>query len=226
MTVISIDDADSGSARMRLVRAADAEIADRGIEAIQMEAIAKRAGMSRATAFRQLGSISEAVILVALLRAERHIAVAQRLMDAKTGVFEKIEASFVYCVRELPKDPAIAALMARRLESKHDPRAHGAAMGSIGLILEDGQRAGEVRGDLPLDEMVGFIVEQLLVAAEETDRTESAVRKRIRHFVVPALEARSGQSGELLSSTREVERAISVAVDALQTLAGQLRKPN
>lgn len=87
---------------------------ERGIDAIQMEAIAKRAGVSRATAFRQLGSLSEAVMQVALLRAERHMEVVRRLMEAKTGAFEKLEAALVYNVRELPKDPAITALMARR----------------------------------------------------------------------------------------------------------------
>ncbi|MGX9787828.1 TetR/AcrR family transcriptional regulator [Mycobacterium sp. MMS18-G62] len=223
MTVINIDDASNGSARTRLIHAADAEIADRGIDEIQMEAIAKRAGVSRATAFRQLGSISEAITLVALLRAERHIVAARRLTDGKTGAFEKIEASFLYSVRELPKDPAIAALMARRSQSIHDPGTHRHAMMSVGPILEEGQRNGEVRTDLPLDEMVDVVVEQLYLAAEEIDRSEEAIRKRVRHFIVPALEARGDGSGELLSRTREVENAISVAVEALQNLAAQLR---
>jgi AcrR family transcriptional regulator len=115
VTVISIDDGSSNeSAKAKLLRAADAEIAERGINAIQMEAVAKRAGVSRATAFRQLGSLSEAVVQVALLRAERHIEIVRRLMEAKTGAFEKLEAALVYNARELPKDPAIAAQMSRR----------------------------------------------------------------------------------------------------------------
>ena len=224
MTVISIDDDSNDSAKARLVRAADAEIAERGINAIQMEAIAKRAGVSRATAFRQLGSLSEAVVQVALLRAVRHIHVVRRLMEARTGAFEKVEAALIYNARELPKDPAIVALMAQRSESVHDPRVHAAAMLSAGAILDEGQRNGEVRTDLDVDEMVDFLVEQTYLAAGETDRSEDSVRKRVRNFIVPALEARDGHGGEFLSGTREVESAISAAVNALQNLAGQLNR--
>ena len=222
MTVSSIDDASNGSAKARLLRAADAEIAERGISAIQMEAIAKRAGVSRATAFRQLGSLSEAVMQVALLRAERHIENSRPLLEAKTGAFDRIEVGAIYNVRELPKDPAIVALMAQRSASVRDPRVHAAAVQSIGWVLEQGQRNGEIRTDLPIDELVHFIVEQTFLAVEDVDRSERAVRKRVRHFIVPALEAREGRGGGFLSRTREVESAISAAVEALQNLSRQM----
>ena len=79
----------------------------------------------------------------------------------------------------------------------------------MGPVLQEGQRNGEVRTDLELDELVDFLVEQTYLAAEDVDRSEEAVRKRFRHFVVPALEARDGDGGELISRTREVENAIS-----------------
>ncbi|OBK63262.1 TetR family transcriptional regulator [Mycobacterium colombiense] len=224
MTVISIDDGGNDSAKTRLLRAADAEIAERGINAIQMEAIAKRAGVSRATAFRQLGGLSEAVVQVALLRAERHVDVVSRLMAVRTGAFEKLEAAFIYNARELPKDPAIAELMSRRSESVHDPRSHGQAMMAAGPVLEEGQRNGEIRTDLPLDEIIDFIVEQTFLAAEEIDRSEEAVRRRMRHFIVPAIEARDARGGEFRSGTREVETAISNAMAALQNLSTQLKR--
>lgn len=224
MTVISIEDGGNHSAKAKLLRAADAEIAEHGIDAIQMEAIAKRAGVSRATAFRQLGSISEAVMQVALLRADRHIQITRRLMDAKTGVFDKLEVGFVYNAHELPKDPAILALMARRSAAIHDPRVHADAVRSIGYVLEQGQRSGEIRSDVPIDELVTFIVEQTFLAVEDVDRSEEAVRKRVRNFIVPVLEARSGRGGEFLSCTREVESAITVAVEALQNLSRQMNR--
>jgi hypothetical protein len=102
--------------------------------------------------------------------------------------------------------------------------SHQAAVGVMGPVLEEGQRNGEVRSDLSLDELVDFLVEQTYLAAEEIDRSEEAVRKRFRHFVAPALEARGGSGGEIVSRTREVEDAIAAAVEALQNLAGQLHR--
>jgi AcrR family transcriptional regulator len=224
MTVAIVTDGDGETVKARLIRAAADEIEERGTSALQMEAIAKRAGVSRATAFRRLGSISEVVIQVAMMRAERHIAAVHELMAAKTGVFAKVEAALIYTARELPTDPSIAALIAGHSASVHDLRVHQAAVGVMGPVLEEGQRDGEVRTDLGLDEMVDFLVEQTYLAAEEVDRSEDAPRKRFRHFVAPALEARGVPGGELISRTREVENAISVAVGALQDLAGHLQR--
>ena len=47
-----IVEGDGGTVRDRLIRAASDEIEERGTSIVQMEAVAKRAGVSRATAFR------------------------------------------------------------------------------------------------------------------------------------------------------------------------------
>jgi AcrR family transcriptional regulator len=223
MTTVSRIESDDSSVKARLIRAADAEIAEFGPDALQMEAVAKRAGVSRATAFRQLGSIAEVVLQVALLRSQRHIATVRTLMDGHTGTFAKIEAALTYTARELPTDPSIAALIAQHSTSVHDPRVHQASMDLLGPVLREGQRHGEVRTDLELDELVDFLVEQTYLAAEEPDRSEDAVRKRFRQFVIPALEVRCGCGGEFLSRIREVDQAVSTAQEALEDLAQKLR---
>jgi AcrR family transcriptional regulator len=224
MTVAAEINHDDETVRGRLIRAADAEIAERGITAVQMEAIAKRAGVSRATAFRQLGSMSEVLVQVALLRARRHVVAVDMLMANRAGVFSKLEAALVYTARELPTDPTISALIAQHSASVHDPRVHEVAMGVMSPVLEEGQRNGEVRTDLQIGELVDFLVEQTYLAAEELDRSEDAVRRRFRHFVVPGLAARDGSGGEYLSRTREVEQALTVAIEALGGLARHLRR--
>jgi AcrR family transcriptional regulator len=224
MSVVSIGGGDDGTVKARLIRAADGVIAEGGINAVQMEAVAKRAGVSRATAFRQLGSVSEVLVHVALLRAQRHIDAVDRLMQAKAGAFAKVEAALIYTARELPTDPAIAVLISRHAASVHDPRVHQAAMGVMGPVLEEGQRNGEIRTDIPLDELVDFLVEQTYLAAEELDRSAKVVRKRFRQFVAPALEHRSKSGGEFISRTREVEQAVADAIEALGNLERQLHR--
>ena len=224
MTAVPINYAGDGTVRDRLIRAADAEIAERGIESIQMEAVAIRAGVSRATAFRQLGNISEMLVQVALLRSRRHVAAVEALMATKTGVFTKLEAALLYTTRELPTDPSISALIAQRSASVHHPRVHQMAVDAMGPVLQEGQRNGEVRNDLEIDELIDFLVEQTYIAAEELDRSDASVRRRFRHFIVPALAASGGSAGERLSLTREAEDAVAVALDALSNLADQLQR--
>jgi len=189
-----------------------------------MEAVAKIAGVSRATAFRQLGSVSEMLVQVALLRARRHVAAVESVMAARTGVFAKLEAAMVYTTRELPTDPSIAALIARHSETVHDPRVHQVAEDAVGAILLQGQRTSQVRNDIEIGEMVDFLVEQTYLAAEEIDRSEDEVRRRFRHFVIPGLAASDGSGGEHVSRTVEVLDAVGVAIEALENLNDQLRR--
>jgi AcrR family transcriptional regulator len=224
MTAVPIGYAGDGTVRDRLIRAADAEIAERGIESIQMEAVAIRAGVSRATAFRQLGNISEMLVQVALLRSRRHVAAVEALMATKSGVFTKLEAALLYTTRELPTDPSISALIAQRSASVHHPRVHQMAVDAMGPVLQEGQRNGEVRNDLEIDELIDFLVEQTYIAAEELDRSDASVRRRFRHFIVPAFAASGGSAGERLSLAREAEDAVDTAIEALSNLADQLQR--
>lgn len=224
MTAADTTSGDDGTVKDRLIRAADAEIAARGINAVQMEVVAKSAGVSRATAFRQLGSVSEMLVQVALLRARRHVAAVESIMAAKTGVFSKLEAAMVYTTRELPTDPSISALIAQHAESVHDPRVHQVAEDAMGPTLIEGQRSGQVRTDIEIGEMVDFLVEQTYLAAEEIDRSEDEVRRRFRHFIIPGLAAPAGSGGEHVSRTVEVLDAVGVALEALENLNDQLRR--
>ncbi|ODR24867.1 MULTISPECIES: TetR/AcrR family transcriptional regulator [Mycolicibacterium] len=223
MNAVDFHSRDDGTVKDRLIRAADEEITARGINAVQMEVVAKIAGVSRATAFRQLGSVSEMLVQVALLRARRHVLQVEAIMAAKTGVFAKIEAALVYTAQELPSDPSISALIAQHSATVHDPRVHQVAVDAMGPVLVEGQQSGEVRTDIEIDEMVDFLVEQTYLAAEEIDRSEDEVIRRFRHFIIPGLAASNGFSGERISRTMEVQVAVGAALDALNNLADQLR---
>ncbi|MCW2730257.1 MAG: TetR family transcriptional regulator [Mycobacterium sp.] len=224
MTAVDTTSGEDGTVKDRLIRAADAEIAAHGINAVQMEVVARIAGVSRATAFRQLGSVSEMLVQVALLRARRHVAAVEALMATKAGVFAKLEAALVYTARELPSDPSISALIAQHSASVHDPRVHQVAVDAMGPVLEEGRRSGQVRTDIGIGEMVDFLVEQTYLAAEEIGRSDDETRRRFRHFVIPGLAASNGSSGERVSRTLEVEEAVTAALEALNGLADQLRR--
>lgn len=226
MTADIFDDLgdDDDYVRARLIAAAEQEFAENPDGIPQMEAIAKRAGVSRATAFRRLGSIHDVIVQVALRRARRHIAAVQELMTAQHGVFSKLEAALIYTARELPTDASIAALIAQHSTSVNDSRVHQAAVGAMSEVLAEGQRTGEIRDDVALDDLVDFLVEQTYLAAESKDRSEAAVRKRFQTFIVPAIEARQGPGGEVLSRARELQETVTAALAAARSLTEQLEK--
>jgi AcrR family transcriptional regulator len=221
---IEVTVGDQGSVRDRLIRAADAEITARGTDAVQMDVVAKNAGVSRATAFRQLGSVSEMLVQVALLRARRHVTAVNAIMATKTGVFAKLEAALLYTARELPSDPSISALIAQHSASVHNPRVHQVAVDVMGPVLVEGQGTGQIRTDIEIGEMADFLVEQTYLAAEEIERSDDETRRRMRHFVIPALAAPDRSGGEHVSRTLEVQDAITGALEALNNLADQLRR--
>ncbi|MGV0791171.1 TetR/AcrR family transcriptional regulator [Mycolicibacterium sp. XJ1819] len=224
MTAGNAEDQTEDFVRDRLLRAAEQEFAANEPGTVQMEAIARRAGVSRATAFRRLGSFSEVVVQVALRRAQRHIAAVQDLMETESGVFAKLEAALVYTARELPTDAAIAALIAQHSTASNDPRVHEQAVGAMGAVVREGQRTGEIRTDVGLDDLIVFLVEQTYLAAEAPDRSEAAVRRRFRRFVVPAIEARDGPGGEILSRAKELQDTIATAMSAAQRLTERLQE--
>ena len=117
-------DANNDSVRARLVRAADEEMTRQGTTSVTMAAVAERAGVSRATAFRQLGGTSEMIIQVGLYRSRKHIDRVQEIMDSQADVFSKMEDAMVYTTRELPGDPVIQALMAQRAAAVRDQDIH------------------------------------------------------------------------------------------------------
>jgi len=217
-------DVDDDSVRARLVRAADEEMTRQGTTSVTMAAVAGRAGVSRATAFRQLGGTSEMIIQVGLHRSRKHIARVQEIMDSHADVFAKMEDAMVYTTRELPGDPVIQALMAQRAAAVRDQDIHSVTSAINGPVLRAGQADGLIRTDIPIAEMTDFIIEQTYLAAEYPDRSEEAARHRFRTFVAPALRP---QPDPATPPDGELESALAAASDAIaaaSTAAARLRR--
>ena len=206
-----------GTVRERLIRAADAEIASSGMASPRIEAVACRAGVSRATAYRQLGTISEMLVQVALLRARRHVHEVESAMAGQRGVWRKCEAALLYATSELPKDPTMATLIAHDSASIHDPRIVDVALALVGPVLQTGVRTGDIRHDVSIGDLAGFLVEQTYLAARQPDRSKEAVAHRFRHFIAPVLTGR-GEPGDTESPTSGRDGAMMTAIEAVENL--------
>jgi AcrR family transcriptional regulator len=173
--------------RDRLITAADDELAEHGTLCGRFEAVAHRAGVSRATAYRQLGSIAELLTQVGLRRSEKHTAVVTELMARERGSLAKIEVSMIYSARELPNEPIVLDLLARRSAAIVDPEVRRLIIGVLAPILTTGQASGEIRTDIDRDLIVEYLTEQCYLVTQAADRSETAVRRRFRCFIAPCL---------------------------------------
>ena len=174
--------------RDRLVAAADDELAEHGTLSGRFEAVAHRAGVSRATAYRQLGSIAELLTQVGLRRSEKHTAFVTELMAREKDALAKIEASMIYSARELPNEPIVLDLIARRSAAVVDPEVRRLITGVLAPALAAGQASGEIRADIDRDLMIEYLTEQCYLATQAADRSAAAVRRRFRCFVAPCLQ--------------------------------------
>jgi AcrR family transcriptional regulator len=178
--------------RGRLIEAADIELATYGSLTGRFEAVAHRAGVSRATAYRQIGSVSELLKQVGLRRSQKYVACLREVMEAEDGVLAKLEAAMVYGARVLPDDPIVLDLISREFSRALDPEVHGLVNTLLGPVLAAGRRSGEIRSDVHLDLVIHHLVEQSYLATCALDRSAEAVRQRFRTFIEPAISPRGG----------------------------------
>jgi AcrR family transcriptional regulator len=173
--------------RDRLIAAADDELAENGSLTGRFEAVAHRAGVSRATAYRQLGSVSELLTQVGLRRSEKYVAGLREVMEGEDGALEKIEAALIYSARELPNEPIVLDLISRHSASVVDPEVYELITDVMGPPLTAGQATGELRDDIDLESVLEYLIEQSYLATHAPDRSGWAVRRRFRLFIEPAI---------------------------------------
>jgi AcrR family transcriptional regulator len=215
------------SVRDRLIRTADAWLDRHEVSELSIEAIAAAARVSRATAFRKLGGRDQLVVAVALARSDRFTRECATEMARHVGVFAKLEAAFLYLVGALPNDPIARELFALKPAGDFGPEADAIANTTLGPAIEAGRAAGEVRDDVPIEEIVHWTVEQLYLAVVQTDRSPAAVVKRVRTYLTPALSAhRTDQlSGSIRSRVESLDSALDQAREALSALRQAARSP-
>jgi AcrR family transcriptional regulator len=172
--------------RERLIEAGDAVLEEHGTLAGRMGAVARRAGVSRATAYRHLGSIAELSIQVGLRRARKYVTGMQEAMDRTCGALTKIEAAMIYAARELPEEPVVLELVSRP-GAPVDPEVRALIDEIMTPVLIEGRRNGDIRTDISLRAVIDHLTEHSYLATHATDRSADAVRQRVRDFVTPAL---------------------------------------
>ncbi|MUL65983.1 hypothetical protein BOO86_16015 [Mycobacterium sp. CBMA 234] len=211
--------------RDRLISAADAALRKNGVDSMTVEAVAQTAGISRATAFRQLGKREDMIVAVGVQRAADYARRCAVEMAGAATASEKLHVAFQFLVRELPEDPVMRAVVTVRTAADLTIDVHDLLAETFGPVVDTGRVSGEIRADVPAEQVILWIVEQLYLAIQQPDRDPVAVRDRLRLFVFPALAPTAVASASsasvrahvdgLAAALQDAERAVSALREEL-----------
>lgn len=162
-----------------ILEAAFALIVEQGYEALTMERLAARVGISRQTLYHHFTSREEIALRAILTLVEQGIE-AIHAVDSALAPVEKLRRIMSWML-ESRSEPVTAALIKARsalMSIKQHPdyrRAHERRTAALAEIVEAGQEAGELRADLPsrlivqmLSGLVSASCEDLIATGQTT----------------------------------------------------------
>lgn len=205
--------------RRALLDAADAAFSSHGWGDTRMEDIAAAAGVSPATAYNHfpskhalVGHVYGPLVRPLVVQAERDVAAGRPVVDALSDQvkaltrisyrYRKLTAAFWSAVQEYtikvagPPDPA----------DELDPRTLAPVPESIRMLVEHGQRTGELRAYPGSVEVSGVIINLLLIrsinrANEPADVTAELLQTVMFGMLRPELLTDAGADGRPFRAT-------------------------
>lgn len=187
---------ESDPQRERLLDAAEACLRRYGLSKTTVEDVARAAGVSRATVYRQIGSRDALVLAVAAREAERCAAAAMDHLQQFDDIGSWVVEGVLFCLRDIPKRPVLAQLGApqdwadaSRLVLRSERML---AIGSDLLrpMFERARREGLLAPSVELDAFIEWglrIVMSFLAMPGPARRSEEELRQLLRTMLLPAI---------------------------------------
>ncbi|MBB5873572.1 AcrR family transcriptional regulator [Allocatelliglobosispora scoriae] len=178
--------ADAQRNRARLLEAAEAVFAGSGAGA-STEEVARVAGVGIGTVFRHFPTKEALLEAVYVGRLERFAAEAEELTSSVDPVAALL-GFFTRTVQQAATKNALAeALSAAGVSTEHANSTAGTALRTaLTTLLDRAQRAGGVRSDIGIGDLVGLMIG----ASHAVSGKDDAARDRIIAVVVDGLSAR------------------------------------
>lgn len=199
--------------RRALLDAADATFGSRGWASTRMEDIAAAAGVSSATAYNHfptkhalVGHVFGPLIRPLAVQAERDAEAGRPVVDALTDQVRalsrlsfrnrKLTAAFWSAVQEY----TIRVAGLPDSDDENDPRTLAPVPQSVRVLIEHGQRKGELRPFPPAAEVSGMVINLLLLRSinrpdEHSDVTAEMLLTVMFGMLCPHLLADTGVDG-------------------------------
>jgi len=162
-----------------------------GLANTTVDDIARESSLSRATLYRRFGN-KEAIFAAALQQQSRPFeSEASAILTGPGSLAERVERLLVWAVIETPEN-----VLLKRLLDEGQPEA---GMQIFNSVFRDKVRAimlpvvssarsnDELRADLEPEQLVDWIIRELLMIKMATPWSEARLRQHIRHFIKPVL---------------------------------------
>jgi AcrR family transcriptional regulator len=176
---------------------------DDGLGDISVDAVAQVAGVSRATAYRYLGSRDELLHRAAIMLARAHMGRCEAILSRTPTVAARLEEAFAYTVRETTGDVLLQLLLRSPRAEAIDEALREMTRELFSSAVRAGQEDAQVRSDVSAEELIVWQVEQLYVVVRLALDEEQA-RLWVRRFMVPALRPPGEVDGGLKPHVRAV----------------------
>lgn len=190
------DGFESDPQRERLLDAAEACLARFGIAKTTAEDVARAAGLSRATIYRQFGSRDGLIAAVTTREAERCAAAAIEHLRRFDDIGDWIVEGILFCLRDIPARPLLVQLGGRaefvaasRVVLRSD-RMRTLGSDVLRPLFERARASGRLVDDFDLDEFSEWVLRALmsfLAVRSSVHRDEAGLRGMLRRMLLPAI---------------------------------------
>jgi AcrR family transcriptional regulator len=162
-----------------ILDATSALVAERGLRSVTMSQIAEEAGIGRATLYKYFSGVEEILLVWHERQITGHVADLAEVRDQAGGVGEQLDAvleGYARIAHELKghHNGELAAFLHR---DAHVARAQQQLHCMIRDLVAEGAATGEVRDDVPPDELATYCLHAL--GAAGSLRSQAAVRRLV-----------------------------------------------
>jgi AcrR family transcriptional regulator len=158
------------------VEAAAALVAEHGLASVTMSQIAERAGIARATLYRYFPDVEAVLTAWHEKQVASHLQQLADVRDAACGAGERLEAVLLAYAR-LARHQDGSTLAAQLHRGAHVLGARARLHDLLRELLLEAAHAGELREDVPPEELATFVLAALSAAGQL--RSPDAVRRLV-----------------------------------------------
>ena len=151
-------------------------VAERGLASVTMSEIAERTGIGRATLYKYFPDVDAVLVAWHERRVAGHLEHLAHARDATGSAGDRLEAVLrAYAMFGRRHDASELAAALHR--GQHVAAAHARLREFLGELLTEAAAAGELRDDVPPDELAEFTLSALSAAGSLP--SEAAVRRLV-----------------------------------------------
>ncbi|WP_160108208.1 TetR/AcrR family transcriptional regulator [Pseudomonas izuensis] len=162
-----------------------------GLDKVSVDDIARATGLSRATLYRRYGSKEGLFAAVLDAQSRPMEATAQQILTGADSLPERIAQFVCWSVLEVPRNALLGSLLDSGVSRSGLELFSSVFRTKISRILLPvigaAKARGELRAELDVDEMIEWLVRQLLQIKASDDWTAESLRHHLDTFVLPVL---------------------------------------